>query len=258
MVACNPVEPSPGTPAQPTSTTAPAPVSTTADILVATTAPIPSTTTTAASTTSSTPGTTSTTPPATTTTVFPPGFTASVRTVGEAELGHSWHSGCPVAPTDLRSVGVTYVDFSGAGRQGQIVVHRDHADQVISVFAKLFAGRYPIESMIPISALPEDAEDQPDYANTSGFHCRFVDGTERWSEHAYGRAIDINPHLNPLVRGDYVWPEGAVRYVDRTLGEPGMIVEGDLVVSAFDSIGWGWGGRWTTLKDYHHFSSSGR
>src|SRR5690606_4797614 len=102
------------------------------------------------------------------------------------------------------------------------------------------------------------AEDEAGYENTSAFHCRFVDGTRRWSEHAFGAAIDINVHLNPYRRGSYLWPEGSGRYLDRTLGAPGMIVEGDAVVAAFDDIGWGWGGRWGSSKDYQHFSASGR
>ena len=42
--------------------------------------------------------------------------------------------------------------------------------------------------------------------NTSAFNCRFVAGTSRWSEHAYGKAIDINPVENPYVSGTHVSP----------------------------------------------------
>jgi hypothetical protein len=37
-----------------------------------------------------------------------------------------------------------------------------------------------------------------------------------------------------------------------------MIADGDVVVTAFASIGWSWGGRWTELRDYQHFSANGR
>jgi len=30
------------------------------------------------------------------------------------------------------------------------------------------------------------------------------------------------------------------------------------VVRAFENIGWGWGGNWSTIKDYMHFSLTGR
>ena len=33
---------------------------------------------------------------------------------------------------------------------------------------------------------------------------------------------------------------------------------GDVVVRSFAAIGWGWGGDWRTLKDYMHFSLTGR
>ena len=138
------------------------------------------------------------------------------------------------------------------------MVHRRYADDIARVFGRMFDAGYPIVSVVPIGALPEGAEDQPGYENTSAFHCRFVAGTTRWSEHATGSAIDINVHLNPYHRGDYLWPAGSERYLDRSLGEPGMIVEGDAVVNAFDDIGWGWGGRWRSSKDYQHFSASGR
>jgi len=37
-----------------------------------------------------------------------------------------------------------------------------------------------------------------------------------------------------------------------------MIHPGDVVVRAFKSIGWGWGGHWTgSVQDLQHFSSNG-
>ncbi len=194
----------------------------------------------------------------TTVTTLLPAFSWSIRPVDETFLAHSWMPGCPRGPDDLVVVELTHFDFEGSMATGEIVVAGEHADGVVLVFADLFAAGYPIESMTPIGHLPEDAEEEPGYSNTSGFHCRLVAGTTRWSEHALGSAIDINPHLNPFVRGEEVWPEDSEPYLDRTLDLPGLITEGDVVVTAFDAIGWEWGGRWRTLKDYHHFSASGR
>lgn len=188
-----------------------------------------------------------------------PTFEGSIDEVEARRLGHSWHPGCPVDPEELELVTLTYFGFDEVTHVGEIVVHREHSRAVMAVFEALFDNRYPIESIIPIGDLPEGAEDDDaEYSNTSGFHCRVVAGTTRWSQHAFGLAIDLNPHLNPFVGGEEVWPTGSAEYVDRGLGEPGMIVEGDAVTIAFDSIGWGWGGRWQTLKDYQHFSSTGR
>lgn len=173
-------------------------------------------------------------------------------------LGHSWHEGCPIGPDDLLTVTVAHWGFDGEVHQGELVMNLNLAGKVIQVFEMLFDAGYPIESIIPIGDLPPDAEEDPDYSNTSGFHCRVVAGTARWSEHATGLAIDLNPHLNPFVDGTRIEPSGAARYVDRSLDEPGMIKDGGVVVDAFRSIGWTWGGHWQSLKDYHHFSATGR
>jgi hypothetical protein len=37
-----------------------------------------------------------------------------------------------------------------------------------------------------------------------------------------------------------------------------MAYEGGALVRAFDEIGWGWGGRWTAVKDNQHISARGR
>lgn len=191
-------------------------------------------------------------------TLPPPEFEWSFHPVTAEELAHSWHEGCPAGPEDLVRIDLVHHDFAGQVRPGKLIVHRRHADSVVSVFSTLFELGYPIVSVVPIGELPEGAEDEPGYSNTSGFHCRFVEGTTRWSEHAVGNAVDLNPHVNPIIRGDDIWPIGSEPYADRSREEPGMITEGDPVVAAFDAIEWGWGGRWQTLKDYHHFSSSGR
>lgn len=180
-----------------------------------------------------------------------------VAEVTAKRLGHSWSEGCPVPLENLRLLRVDYLGFDGNEHRGELVVHADQALPVVEVFATLLAIEFPIESVIPIGDLPEDAEESPDYNNTSAFHCRFVEGTTRWSQHAYGRAIDINPFQNPLVDGDRIWPTGAAAYLDRSRDEPAMIQSGDEVVEAFAAIGWPWGGYWQSLKDYQHFSATG-
>jgi hypothetical protein len=93
--------------------------------------------------------------------------------------------------------------------------------------------------------------------NTSGFNCRFVLGTRRWSQHAYGEAIDVNPVENPYVQGSRVRPPEGRRYLDRSRVRPGVAVAGGVLVTAFAAVGWQWGGRWGT-PDYQHFSTTGR
>jgi D-alanyl-D-alanine carboxypeptidase len=94
--------------------------------------------------------------------------------------------------------------------------------------------------------------------NTSAFNGRYVSGTRRWSMHAYGIAIDINPVENPYVSGSYVSPPQGRAYADRSLRRRGMIFAGGRVVQAFAAVGWEWGGYWRPARDYQHFSANGR
>ena len=94
--------------------------------------------------------------------------------------------------------------------------------------------------------------------NTSAFNCRKKTGGKSWSEHSYGAAIDVNTIQNPYVRGARVLPPAGRPYVDRDPTVPGLIVAEGAVVKAFRDIGWKWGGHWRSLKDYQHFSASGK
>ena len=94
--------------------------------------------------------------------------------------------------------------------------------------------------------------------NTSAFNCRVVPGTRRLSMHAYGRAIDVNPVENPYVHGGLVEPPAGRAYLDRSRRRPGMAMQTGVLVRAFASVGWHWGGLWRSSKDYQHFSTTGR
>jgi hypothetical protein len=94
--------------------------------------------------------------------------------------------------------------------------------------------------------------------NTSAYNCRKVTGGTSWSEHSYGKAIDINPIQNPYVNGSTVLPSAGKSYVSRSTYKKGMIRSGDVVTKSFAAAGWTWGGSYRTLKDYQHFSVSGR
>jgi len=90
--------------------------------------------------------------------------------------------------------------------------------------------------------------------NTSAFNCRTVPGTNEWSPHAYGRAIDINTLLNPCTYASgYFEPQNAAAYLDRSRNDPGLLHNGDPAVHAFTDRGWRWGGAWTAPLDYQHF-----
>ena len=194
-------------------------------------------------------------------TAEPAAFAASVRTIGpalERRMASSWRPGCPVPLTDLRYVTVSYVDFGGRTRTGELVVHRSVAQELVDVFRELYEERFPVRRMRLVDDFggSDDASMAAD--NTSAFNCRRSTGSGAWSAHADGRALDINPRENPYVRGSTVLPPAGRAYVDRDQAGPGMIVEGGPVVAAFDRRGWSWGGRFRELKDYQHFSEDGR
>ncbi|MDH3682465.1 MAG: M15 family metallopeptidase, partial [Acidimicrobiia bacterium] len=136
--------------------------------------------------------------------------------------------------------------------------HERVAADVVTVFETLHLARFPIEEMRIVTQADLDAPPTGDGNNTASFACREVTGGSRFSEHAFGLAIDLNPFHNPYIKGDLILPELAKSYTDRSSLRPGMVTDGDLVVAAFDAIGWGWGGRWRSLEDYHHFALNDR
>jgi hypothetical protein len=169
----------------------------------------------------------------------------------------TWRAGCPVGPDALRSIELVHTDLTGRDRWGRLVVHRDIAAAVAGAFGELHEGGFRIASIVPIEHFGGDDDASMAANNTSAFNCRPVAGTTRWSEHAYGTAIDLNPVQNPYVRGSTVLPSAGRSYLDRNDLRPGMLARG-AGVEAFTRLGWGWGGDWTTLKDYQHVSRSGR
>jgi hypothetical protein len=188
-----------------------------------------------------------------------PPFEAAVAPVTAVQLGRSWHPGCPVGPRDLRLVRVSYVGFDGRAHSGALVVHRVVQKDVQTVFRALYESRFPVRRMDPISKYGGSDKRSMAADNTSGFNCRdaSVPGPKRWSAHAYGQAIDVNTIENPYVQGSYVSPATGRAYLDRSRYRRGMAVAGGVLVRAFASVGWLWGGRWAGTPDYQHFSRSG-
>src|SRR5215213_3884641 len=184
-----------------------------------------------------------------------PGFAVTIEPVRWADLRASYRDGCPVGPAQLRTVVVSHWGFDGKPRVGRIVVSRRAAPSIARVFRTLWEARFPIRRLQPVSAYrgSDDASMAAD--NTSAFNCRYVGGTSRWSRHAYGDAIDVNPVENPYVRGARVSPPAGRGYLDRSRTRPGMAMPDGVLVRAFAAVGWTWG---ASFGDYQHFSTTGR
>ena len=187
-------------------------------------------------------------------------FHATVGPVGaavRARMGETWAPGCPVGLADLRYLTVGFRGFDGRAHTGELVVNRRVAAQVVGVFAELYAAGFPIEEMRLPTTADLRAPPTGDGNDTAAFVCRPVRGQTRWSAHAYGLAVDVDPFQNPYHRGDLVLPERASAYLDRGWRRPGMIRPGDAVTRAFAAIGWTWGGTWRSPSDLMHFSATG-
>jgi len=166
----------------------------------------------------------------------------------------TWHPGCPVAPENLRQLTLSFRDFDKKTRTGTLLVHRDLADEVVRIFQSLYQHEFMIERMVPIEDYGGNDDASMAANNTSAFNCRDATGKPGvFSNHSWGRAIDINPLTNPYVRGDQVLPPDGRKYLDRSKAFPGSILKDGLVVQEFESKGWTWGGRWLDRQDYQHF-----
>jgi poly-gamma-glutamate synthesis protein (capsule biosynthesis protein) len=179
------------------------------------------------------------------------------RDTRQLMIGSSWHEGCPVALRALRLVRVTYVGFDADAHRGRLVVHRAWADEILDVFERLYRRGFAVRRVRLVDRYGADDRASMRHDNTSAFNCRYVAGTTTWSQHAYGRAIDLNPVENPYVSGSRVSPRRGRAFLDRSDVRPGMVVRGDAAWRAFRRIGWGWGGSWASSKDYQHFSANG-
>ena len=191
-----------------------------------------------------------------------PGFHASVQPIPRqmrAQMtGVSWHAGCPVGLGELRLITLTHRGFDGRDHTGRLLANRSASAQLVTVFRRLYAARFPIRRMQPVDRYGGDDYRSIEADNTSAFNCRAATGSSRWSNHAYGLAIDVNPIENPYLSRGRSSHRASAPYLDRSPYRTGMIVEGGIVTRAFDARGWGWGGRWNDPTDYQHLSVNGR
>ena len=162
---------------------------------------------------------------------------------------------CRVSYDDLRYVRILYMDFDGLEQEGELMVNRRVADDVIDIFYKLYQKQYPLASvrLVDDFGQPGDDGDSMRANNSSAFCYRQVTGTAHLSWHSFGAAIDINPLQNPYMNKGRVSPEEAREYLDRKDKRPHMIDHSDYAYKVFIAHGWKWGGDWNGDKDYQHF-----
>ena len=172
-------------------------------------------------------------------------------------MGKSYKEECTTPREELRYLRVLHYNKVGEELQGELVCHKDLADDLLAIFRELYQAKYPIERMVLIDEYDADDEASMRANNTSAFNFRKASGMRTLSKHSTGMAIDINPLYNPLVKHregrTRVYPSNATPYIDRSQDFPYKIVKGDLCYRLFKKYGFSWGGDWKSSKDYQHF-----
>ncbi len=170
---------------------------------------------------------------------------------------HIWRQECPVDLSRLKIVEITHVDFQGKQNKGHLVVLDVLARNVEQIFVELLRIQFPIHQIKNIVDFDGDDVCSMKANNSSSFNGRLVARTNRWSSHAYGAAIDINPIQNPYLllneqmELQEVIPLEGEGYINRTTLRKGMVEE---IVPIFANYGFSeWGGSWIEKPDYHHF-----
>ncbi|MFK5975553.1 MAG: M15 family metallopeptidase [Sulfurovum sp.] len=174
--------------------------------------------------------------------------------------GNSWKRGCPVGLRDLRYLRMSYIDFRGRTKIGEMIVHKDVAKSVTHIFEDLYNMDYPINKMRLVSDYRGKDWQSIEADNTSALNCRAITGnSKKWSNHAYGKAIDINPIANPYIsRKGRISHKASLKYRkrvhrNRSAGDRAMLLKNDKATKIFKDFGWKWGGDWRSIKDYQHF-----
>lgn len=155
-----------------------------------------------------------------------------------------------------------HYNFDGEIQVGELIMNSGLKEDILEIFQELFEHQYQIQSMYLVDnywtgdGITSDSA-SIDQNNTSAFNYRQSTASAELSNHAFGRAIDINPLQNP-----YIWynedgtPDEYYRdekYMDRSLDDPHIIDHDDLCCRLFLERGFTWGGDWVNPIDYQHF-----
>jgi hypothetical protein len=167
---------------------------------------------------------------------------------------YTWHSGCPVALNELAYIQLNYWGFDNKTHQGVLIINKKLAHEVVNIFKQLYLKKFPIQSIEPMEKFQGNDKASMAANNTSAFNCRDLTNKPGvFSQHSYGRAIDINPLINPFVDGNKVSPTGGSKFLNRNKPYPGKIINHGFVAELFIQHGWDWGAQWYDVQDYQHF-----
>jgi hypothetical protein len=171
--------------------------------------------------------------------------------------GKSFKDDCTLPREDLRYLHVLHKDVAGEVHEGEMIVNRHIAEDVLAILKELYEHDYPIEKIRLIDEYDADDLASMEDNNSSSFNFRLISHTNRVSKHGRGLAVDINTLYNPytkVVDGErIIEPLSGEPYLDREASFDYKIEKGDLCYQLFTEHGFVWGGEWPDRKDYQHF-----
>ncbi|MBR6486969.1 MAG: M15 family metallopeptidase [Lachnospiraceae bacterium] len=171
--------------------------------------------------------------------------------------GKSFKEDCTLPREDLRYLHVLNKDKDGNVLEGEMIVNKHIAEDVLEILRELYDSDYPIEKIRLVDEYDADDDKSMKDNNSSSFNYRTVPGSKKMSKHSMGMAIDINPRYNPYIRykngQSIITPENGIEYADREAEYDYKIEKGDLCYNLFIEHGFEWGGAWNSSKDYQHF-----
>ncbi len=167
---------------------------------------------------------------------------------------NTYRVGCPVSLSQLAYIRISYWGYDNKTHIGELIINKKIAQEVVTIFKELYEQKFPIERMELVDNYQGSDDASMENNNTSSFNCREKTGKPgTFSLHSYGEAIDINPLINPYVKGKKVYPPQGVIFLDRSKAFKGIITKDSLAYQSFIKRGWRWGGDWITRQDYQHF-----
>ena len=172
--------------------------------------------------------------------------------------GKSFKDDCTLPREDLRYLHVLHKDINGITHEGEMIVNKRIAEDVLNILRQLYENSYPIEKIRLIDEYDADDERSMEDNNSSSFNFRLISHTNRISNHGLGLAVDINTLYNPytkVVDGKrIIEPITGEPYLDRDASFDYKIEKDDLCYRLFIEHGFIWGGEWPDRKDYQHFA----
>ena len=192
-----------------------------------------------------------------------------IRESNRLRMLYSYMDGGPVGWDELAIIRVLCRGFNDEIYTGEMVAHKDVAEELCEIFGEIYESGFKIEKMHLMDKYKAD-DDEAMLANNSSALCvRKKTHGDEWSNHSYGKAVDINPARNPYVTTkngkpikSKVLPSTAEEYLDRDAvrGRDGVITPE--VIEVFKKYGWVYGGDWPNSDsprertDYHHFEKT--